>query len=449
MRLSITARLALLAVALSLVSSLTLSGFIWVQTRSDAIEQLRRDTTEQADALAAVYRSGGLRVLVHALDTASVEDDALVAEIVDGSGRRLNGTGPEQLAEPPAATAFRIDRLATGGYWGSQQAGFSIRPVGNAWLVSGRLLDDWERAQRTIEHALVLALLLSLVLGAAGGLVLTRYVSSRLNHIAAAVDAVAAGDMARRVGTMGRGDDAFDRLATRIDGMLERIDRLMAELRIVTDSIAHDLRSPIARLRTRAETAATAQQPQQREAALAGLIAETDLVMRMLAVLLEISRSEAMTRQALAPHAPGELIEEIADLYDPVAEESGMRFGVSLPDRPVPPLLIHRELLSQALANLIDNAMRHAAAGGEICLGLAVEDGEVRLSVADRGTGIAPADHAQARSRFGRLDRARSLPGAGLGLALVEAVARLHGGRLELADNQPGLRATIVIPTAA
>jgi signal transduction histidine kinase len=228
--------------------------------------------------------------------------------------------------------------------------------------------------------------------------------------------------------------------------MLDRIDRLMGELRVVTDSIAHDLRSPIARLRARAEAAATAEEPRQREAALAGLIAETDLVMRMLAVLLEISRSEAVTRDALVPLDPAALVEEIADLYAPMVEEAGLRFTVALPPAPVAPVGLHRELLSQALANLIDNALRHAGEGGAIALSLEAGQDEVRFSVADRGPGIAAADRAQALSRFGRLDRARSLPGAGLGLALVESVARLHGGRLELADNGPGLVATIVVP---
>jgi signal transduction histidine kinase len=446
MRISITARLALLAVLLSLVTSLALAGLIWQQTHDDAIEALRRDTAQQTDAFAAVYRSGGVAALGQAIADAQADDDSLVAVLVDRNGARRLGVGPDRLAFVPAAEAFRIATLGTAGEWAGQEAGIAIRPLGRDWLVSGRLLDDWERAQRTIERALLLAVLLSLVLGIGAGLVLTRYVTRRLNRIAGAVDAVAAGDLTRRIGSEGGGGDAFDRLSLRIDGMLDRIDRLMAELRVVTDSIAHDLRSPIARLRARAEAAATASQPQQREAALAGLIAETDLVMRMLAVLLEISRSEAVTRDTLVPLDPAALIEEIADLYAPVVEEAGLRFAVALPPGPAPEAMLHRELLSQALANLIDNALRHAEAGGEIALSLALAPGEILLSVADRGPGIPAADRAQALSRFGRLDSARSLPGAGLGLALVESVARLHGGRLELEDNDPGLRATIVIP---
>ncbi|WP_206366530.1 sensor histidine kinase [Sphingomonas gei] len=445
MRISITARLALLAVSLSLVTSLALAGLIWQQTHDDAIEALRRDTAQQTDAFAAVYRSGGVPALAQAIADAQADDDSLVAALVDRNGVRRLGVGPDRLAFAPSVEAFRIETLGTAGDWAGQEAGIAIRPLGRDWLVSGRLLDDWERTQRNIEQALLLAVLLSLVLGVAVGLVLTRYVTRRLDRIAGAVDAVAAGDLTRRVGTTG-GSDAFDRLAVRIDGMLDRIDRLMAELRVVTDSIAHDLRSPIARLRARAEAAVTATQPQQRDAALAGLITETDLVMRMLAVLLEISRSEAVTRDTLLPFDPAALIEEIGDLYAPVAEEAGLNFAIAPPSAPAPKVKLHRELLSQALANLIDNGLRHAGAGGAITLSLEVVSGELRFTVGDRGPGIPAGDRAQARSRFGRLDSARSLPGAGLGLALVESVARLHGGRLELDDNDPGLIATIVVP---
>jgi signal transduction histidine kinase len=446
MKLSITARLALLAIGLALVSSLALAALIWQQTHDDAIGELRRDTIEQSDTFAAVYRSGGIKALAQAIDRAQADDDTLVVEVVDGNGHRLLGAGPDRLAVIPATSPFRIEVLGADGDWAAAESGFVIRPAGKNWLVSGRMLDDWERAQRAIEQALFLAVMLAIVLGIIGGLVLTRYVSRRLDRIAGAVDAVAAGDLGRRVETSG--GDAFDRLGIRINGMLDRIDRLMAELRIVTDSVAHDLRSPIARLRARAETALSAEDEAQREAALAGLTAETDLVMRMLGVLLEISRTEAASRDAFAATNPAVLIEEIAELYAPVAEEAGLAFEVTVISRPSAPVPLHRELLSQAIANLIDNALRHALSGGSIGLSLSAAEGFLRIAVADRGPGIAEDDRAEALRRFGRLDQARSLPGAGLGLALVEAVARLHGGRLELADNAPGLVATLVLPLA-
>ena len=176
-----------------------------------------------------------------------------------------------------------------------------------------------------------------------------------------------------------------------------------------------------------------------------GLLIETDLVMRMLSTMIEITRAESVSRDRLARIDPATLVEEIADLYAPVVEDEGMRFEAIV--APVlPQITLHRELMTQAIANLIDNALRHAAQGGEIVLRLALRDNEARFQVEDRGPGIAEADRAEALRRFGRLDRARSLPGAGLGMALVEAVARLHDGRVELQDNAPGLIAAIVVP---
>jgi signal transduction histidine kinase len=449
MRLSFTARLALLAIGLALISSLTLAGFVWQQTHDDAIGALRRDANEQVDTLFAAWRSGGVPAVERAVAAARDGDDTLIAEVVDAQGVRIAGIGPDKVTIdlPEGRGPFRIGRIGASGDWAAQEAGVVVRQIGRDYLVGGRLLDDWERAQRTIERALLLAVLIAVVLGILGGLLLARYVSRRLDRIAGTVDAVAAGDLTRRVPASGR--DAFDRLAYRINGMLDRIDRLMGELRVVTDSIAHDLRSPIARLRARAETAVTTEDPVQREAALAGLMTETDLVTRMLSVLLEISRTEAAGRDAFAPTDPATLIEALADLYEPAAEEAGLVFETVIGSRPSMPVPLHRELLSQALANLIDNAMRHGADGGRIVLGMTVEAASLCLSIADSGAGIAEADRAEALRRFGRLDRARSLPGAGLGLALADAVARLHGGRLELGDNAPGLIATLVLPLPA
>ncbi|HWK36410.1 sensor histidine kinase, partial [Sphingomonas sp.] len=278
-----------------------------------------------------------------------------------------------------------------------------------------------------------------------GGLALTRYVTRRIDGVATTADAVAAGDLARRVVVAERHGDAFDRLGARVNAMLDRIERLMGELRIVTDSVAHDLRSPIARLRARAEAALAADDPTQRDAALAGLVTETDIVTRMLAVLLEISRSEVATRSGFADAAPAELLTALAELYEPLAEEDGAALTLAI-DADVPAMPLHRELLSQALANLVDNALRHGGEGAPIVLRLAASGDEVRFQVEDRGPGIPADQQAEARRRFGRLDPARSKPGAGLGLALVEAVARLHGGRLDLANNAPGLIAAIVLP---
>ncbi|GAA0322030.1 two-component system sensor histidine kinase UczS [Sphingomonas oligophenolica] len=447
MRLSVTARIALLAIALALVSNLVLVAFVWRQIHDDAIDALRRDTIEQSDALVAVWRTGGLPALDRAIEEARAPGDlSLIIAVINADGRRIAGVGPKVAAiGQPDTIAFKISRLGRSRPWSEREAGYSVRRIGAYRLVSGRLLDDWEQEQRGIERALLLATLLSLGLGIGGGLVVTRYVGRRLDRVADVIEGVAGGDLSLRVASAPGGGDAFDRLATRLNAMLDKVERLMLELRLVTDSLAHDLRSPIARLRAKTETAILVADPAQREAALGGLLIETDLVMRMLSMLMEISRSESVSRDRFASVDPADLVEEIAELYAPVAEDAGMHFAVVV-EAPPQRLILHRELMTQAIVNLVDNALRHAPSGGEVTLRLVRQGGEVRIQVEDRGAGIAAADREQAIRRFGRLDNARSTPGAGLGLSLIEAVARLHGGRLELGDNMPGLVAAIVLP---
>jgi signal transduction histidine kinase len=427
-----------------------LVAFVWRQIHDDAIDALRRDTIEQSDALVAVYRTGGISALNRAIANARAPGDmSLIVAVVDGDGRRRAGVGPDDITTvgAPISVAFRIGTMGASPPWSEREAGYAVRRIGPYWLVSGRLLDDWQQEQRGIENALLAATLLSLALGIAGGLVVTRYVGRRLNSITNAIEGVAEGDLTRRVADAPGGGDAFDRLARRLNTMLDKVERLMTELRVVTDSLAHDLRSPLARLRTKTETAVLLTDPAQRDAVLSGLLVETDLVMRMLTMLIEISRSESVSRNRFTTVDPAVLVEEIAELYAPVAEEAGLLFITSIESHGAR-VTLHRELMTQAIANLIDNALRHGAAGGEVTLRLTDRDGGVAFQVEDRGPGIAEGDRAQALKRFGRLDGARSTPGAGLGLSLVETVARLHGGRFELADNRPGLEASIVFPVA-
>jgi signal transduction histidine kinase len=446
MRLSVTARIALLAIALALVSNLVLVGFVWKRTHDDAIAATRREMIEQSDALLAIWTRDGDAALADAVrDARPPGDVSLVVAVLDPVGRRRIGYAPPRVEVPLRATSFRVGNLAQLGGWGVHDTGYILRPIGAGWLLTGRNLDVIEAEQRAIESALALAVTLSLALGIGAGLVVARYVGARLNRIAGVVEAAGQGDLSRRVQMVAGGNDSFDRLAARLNAMLGKVEQLMGELRVVTDSVAHDLRSPLARLRTKAELAVTATDPAARDAALGGLLAETDLVMRMLTMVIEISRSEAVSRDRFTRVEPAALVEEIADLYEPVAEEAGVDFTVAIDDRPSP-LPLHRELLSQAIANLLDNALKHGAGGGAIVLRLGRAGDGIAIGVEDRGPGIAAHDREQALKRFGRLDSARSTPGAGLGLALIDAVARLHGGRFELADNAPGLIARIVLP---
>jgi signal transduction histidine kinase len=443
-RLPVTARITLLSVALALASSLVLIGVIWKQTHDDALGSVRRETIETSDALLAVWRSGGIGALRDAIDHARAPGDtSLLLAVLDARGRRIAGYVPAPLAVPLATTGFAVADIDASG--AILDAGYALHHVGPDWLLAGRRLDRVETEQRAIERALGVAVLVSLALGLIAGTVVARYVARRLVAIAGVIEAAGEGDLSRRVPIITGGNDAFDRLAERLNSMLARVEGLMTELRVVTDSLAHDLRSPLARLRTKTEQAVLIADPAARETALGGLLVETDLVMRMLTTVIEISRAEAASRDRFTLVHPAELLQVLVELYEPVVEEAGLAFRVET-DAGLPPMRVHRELLSQAIANLIDNAIRHGGSGGEVRLMLTRTETGVGITVADRGPGIPEEDRAQALRRFGRLDSARSTPGAGLGMALIEAVARLHGGEFELGDNQPGLIARILLP---
>jgi signal transduction histidine kinase len=303
--------------------------------------------------------------------------------------------------------------------------------------------DEHEGLAEALERSLWLALGLSISFGLASGWLIARYVERRVGALARVADAVGGGDLARRA-PVGEGGDAFDVLARRINAMLDRIEALMGELRLLTDSLAHDLRSPVQRLRARVEGALTTTDEAQRDALLSGVVKEADALTRMLTTVLEIGRSEAGTaRGQFSPLDAAALVGEIAEMYEPLAEEKGMGFRVDV--EPACLITGHRQLLAQALSNLVDNAFAYGS-GGAVTLFVRREGTMVLLGVADQGVGIAEDDHSLARRRFGRLDSTRNAPGAGLGLALVESIAHLHGGMLDFADNAPGLRATLILP---
>ncbi len=446
MRIPTTLRIAGLAALLALSSNLLLIGFLYLRTRDDGQAAVRERIVEQAGALAAVQTDGALDQAV--AGTLASGDRELIAARFDRLGRPRSGNVEAVLpaAAMAAGTALQVAPLKLAGRPAPVESGYVVRGLGaDGWLLSGRALGERYALQQTIERSLLLALIFALAFGLACGLLVARDVGRRVAALARGVDAVGDGALDERLPISGS-SDAFDLLAQRINRMLDRIGTLMGELRLVTDGLAHDLRSPVGRLRARIERAMATDDAKQRDLLLGGVLAESDTLMRILATMLEIGRSEAGAgREQFAWVDPAALVSELGEMYEPLAEEAGLRLAVTA-GGDARRLFGHQQLLAQALSNLVDNAMRHGAEGGEITLFLDSADGEVRLGVADRGRGIPPAERGEARRRFGRLDAARSAAGAGLGLALVEAIAHLHGGRLLLEPNAPGLRAVIVVP---
>jgi signal transduction histidine kinase len=264
----------------------------------------------------------------------------------------------------------------------------------------------------------------------------------RIEAIARTSREIMDGDLSRRVPRSGSNDE-FDQLATSLNRMLDRIEALMAQVRQVADNIAHDLRTPLTRLRTRLEGLRTDGDPETRES-LDAAVAEADDLLATFNALLRIARIEAGRGTDAAPVDLALLVQDVAELYEPLAAERNQSLSVAAPG----PLWApgDRNMLVQALANLVDNAVKYTPPGG--CIAIAAErDGRTaRVVVSDSGAGIPAELRERVLERFFRVDASRSTPGSGLGLSLVKAVAQFHGARLDLTDNHPGLRIALSIP---
>lgn len=442
-----TLRIALLAGLLALLSNLAVIGFIYGRTHDEAVASLHRQVVEQSKVLTDVYRSGGKAALDEAIDdTLAYADPQTAVALLDASGRELEGN----LAEAPSLQSmqegYRNAVIRLRGQPSPHQAEIVLSrlPTGQ-WLISGRLVGEGLAFRATLERSLLLALVVAGLLGLLCGVILAHYVARRIGNIAAVANRISARDLTQRVPLSGAGD-SFDRLGMQINAMLDRISALMEELRLLTDSLAHDLRSPASRLRAAAHAAAETSDPDEQEELLNSVVRNADALIRILTTVLEISRSEALTsRNQFSWFDVGELAAELAEMYDPLAEERGASLRFERPGRPVP-LFGHRQLLAQALSNLLENAIRYGCSGGEIDVRVRPGEKQIQIEVADRGPGIPLDRREEALRRFGRLDSSRSDEGAGLGLALAQSIAHLHNGELNLDDNQPGLLTTFRLP---
>lgn len=319
-------------------------------------------------------------------------------------------------------------------------------------LMVGRDLAETDRFRSVIWRAGGWSILFVLGLAVMGGVFVARRVLRRIDHMTETTRLIMAGDFSGRLSVAGTGDE-LDRLAQSLNMMLDRIQELMKGLKEVSDNIAHDLKTPLTRLRNSAEEALRSSNSiDELRLALDHVIGEADDLIKLFNALLMIARAEAG-----GAFDNGELLDltalahDVAELYEPLAEEAGLLLRVDA-ERPQT-IRGSRELLSQALANLIDNAIKYSTDGGyasveqkEIVIGVDEKPGCVDLSVADRGPGIAEADRSRVLDRFVRLETSRTRPGSGLGLSLVAAIARLHKGTLNLEDNSPGLRVVFSLP---
>ena len=317
-------------------------------------------------------------------------------------------------------------------------------PSGHHVLV-GRNLTELAKMRRLIGRALLRTLGLTLLLGVGGGFAVSRILTSRLDRINKSTEAILRGDITRRMPLVGSGDE-LDVLSENLNRMLDRIAALMQSMRDVTDDIAHDMRKPISRMRSRIELALMG--PRDAEGyreVLVRTIEEADEVLTLFNALLTIATTESGTpRDHFEELDLGELARSAVEIYEPLAEDAGLRL-VLRADQPVK-LSGNPHLITQALANLLDNAIKYAPGSGSVSVEASSDGSDAVLSVADSGPGISPSFRDRALDRFSRADASRTTTGSGLGLSLVRAVARLHGGTVVLHDNDPGLRVTLRLP---
>ncbi|MBY0531518.1 MAG: HAMP domain-containing protein [Xanthobacteraceae bacterium] len=319
--------------------------------------------------------------------------------------------------------------------------------IGGFRVLVGRDIEERERLREILATPARWSLAVIVLLGIAGGVFVTRRVMKRIDNMTATSEQIMRGDFGGRLAVTGSGDE-FDRLANSLNAMLGRIENLMGGLKHVSDNIAHDLKTPLTRLRNRAEEALRKNQTEKElRRALESTIEESDNLIRTFDALLMISRAEAgEVRKTMIDFDAAEIARDVAELYEPVAEEGGLKLGIDAPD--ALPVRGSRELVSQALANLIDNAIKHGGttAGSKVTVAARKSGDRIQFTIGDRGPGIPEADRLRVLERFVRLEESRSRPGAGLGLSLALAVAKLHGGDLRLEDNSPGLKVTLAIP---
>jgi len=436
-----------------------LLGYFALNTRRLITEQITDTVNAEITGLSEQYRLGGIRRLVVVVDNRARRPGSSLYLVTTFNGQALAGNvtalAPGILDNPgwTETVYHRIDEGETSEHAAHEALVRVFQLPGGFRLLVGRDLDERERLYRIVLSAGRWSVAIVVVLGLLGGFLVTRRVLRRVDAMTETTRTIMTGDLSGRLPVAGTGDE-LDRLAGNLNAMLERIEALMHGLKEVSDNIAHDLKTPLTRLRNRSEEALrTAKSEAEYRAALESTIEESEGLIRTFNALLMIARAESgQARDGMSEFDASEIANDVGELYEPLAEEKGIALKVEAQT----PTKVrgNRELVSQALANLVDNAIKYAQPAGtgangaipEIVVRAFNEDDRIMLTVADSGPGIPAADRSRAVERFVRLEQSRCQPGSGLGLSLASAVARLHGGELSLQDNNPGLKSVIALP---
>jgi signal transduction histidine kinase len=459
-------RLTLAYLFLFALFAASLLGYFAWNTRRLITEQITTTVNAETGEISDIFGRRGLRGLVFTIENRALRPGANLYLVTTPSGQAIAGNvgslAPGVMATSGwSETAYRrLDDQDNA----DQRALVRVTELSNGFrLLIGRDLEERRRLFGIVAKAAQWSLLIVIVLGLGGGVFVARRVLRRIDAMTGTTQRIMAGDLSGRL-PVGRSGDELDRLAENLNAMLERIEALMMGLKEVSDNIAHDLKTPLTRLRNRAEEAlAKSGSETEYRSALERTIEESDGLIRTFNALLMIARAESgQARGNMDDFDAADVAQGIHELYEPLAEDGGMTLHVKTSPAP---LHGNRELISQALANLVENAIKYgrpipapqplgadavATTDSKEILIEARRDGDqVLLSVIDHGPGIPEADRKHAVERFVRLEASRTQPGSGLGLSLASAVATLHGGDLRLGDAHPGLSATLAIPARA
>jgi signal transduction histidine kinase len=441
-----TFRLALVYMVLFAGSVLLLLGFIYWSTVAYMANQTDATIEAEITGLAEQYRERGLNGLAETISKRLERDpdSSLVYLFASPNLSPLAGNLSAWPDVTPTADGWLNfefkDPRAGGRLIQARARAFILQ--GGLHLLVGRDTRELKATQQLIIRALLWGLAITLALALLGGIVMSRGMLRRIELINQTSRNIMAGDLSQRIPTRGTSDE-FDQLAGNLNTMLDEIERLMNGIRHVTDNIAHDLRTPLTRLRTRLEqlqidledNSPYREQVEQS-------IADADQLLATFSALLRIARIEAGGYKAnFKPIDLAALVNDAAELYEALAEAKQLHFSTHVND--AVSIEGDRDLLFQALINLLDNAIKYTPEGGKVSLELTSTDEKIDISVSDTGPGIPEEERDKVGQRFYRLEHSRSTPGSGLGLSLVKAVAQLHHAALIFKDNVPGLKATL------
>jgi len=425
-----------------------LSSVAYLAATREMTRQLEAGIEQDVRPLVDAWQDGRTARLVRAVAerTASAEDGEVFYLLQDSAGRRVAGNlAPARPFEGWRQVELsRVDRHSGGEAVEVLAHGTALN---GAFLLVGRNAHRIGQTQQILLRALGWTLAVTVLLGLLGGAAMARVSLRRLERIDRTAREIVEGQLDRRLPLSGHGDE-LDRIAATFNAMLDRIQELMEGLRQVSSDIAHDLRTPLGRLRQRLEQARRREAtPEGLQAALDDAVEELTQILETFNALLRIAQIEAGSRRAQFGRVSlSEIAATVLEAYESVAEDRRQRLTGELAEGVE--VTGDRDLLTQLLANLVENAIRHTPDGARIRIRLAAPDGQAVLEVADDGPGIPAEEHERVFRRFHRLEASRTTPGSGLGLALVKAVADLHGATVTLADNRPGLTVRVTFPAA-